>query len=257
MPDGLIPAASGAGRVPIVVLKFGSSLLRSPQGFATAAEEVVREADQGRRVVCVCSARHGATEELLKDAHALGGDPPAHLVSRLLATGEAASVALLALAVTARGLSVLALDAADLGIRTQGPLLDADPYQLDTERLVSLLAFRPALVVPGFVGRHDTGETSLLGRGGSDLTALFLAHRLGAMECRLVKDVDGLHPQDPNLVPGGHPLREASWETAQALAGRLIQPKALRFAQEWNQPFRVAAPGGTGTRIGHAREAAS
>lgn len=257
MSDGLIPAAAGAGRVPIVVLKFGSSLLRSPQGFATAAEEVAREADQGHRVVCVCSARRGATEELLLEAHALGADPPANLVSRLLATGEAASVALLALALTARGVLVLALDAADLGIRTHGPLLDADPYDLDTERLFRLLAFRPALVVPGFVGHHDTGETSLLGRGGSDLTALFLAHRLGAVECRLIKDVDGLHTHDPNVVPGGRPIREASWETAHAVAGRLIQPKALRFAQAWNQPFRVAAPGGTGTWVGQSREVAS
>jgi homoserine dehydrogenase len=55
----------------------------------------------------------------------------------------------------------------------------------------------PVLILPGFVGRTADRSWALMGRGGSDLTALFAAQRLGARECRLLKDVDGLCTSDP------------------------------------------------------------
>jgi homoserine dehydrogenase len=247
----------GAATAPIVVLKFGSSLLGGTPGFAVAAAEVAREVEAGHRVVAVCSARRGVTDALLRDVHTLADAPPPDLVSRVLATGEAASVPLLALALAVRGVAAHVLDGPGLGVRTRGHVLDAEPVDLDAGALLALLALRPALVVPGFVGVHETGDVSLLGRGGSDLTALFLAHRLGAAECRLVKDVDGIYPSDPDLMTGEEPFRHASWETARAVGGVVVQTKAVHLAERWNQPFRVAAPGGVGTWVGLAGEVVS
>lgn len=249
MRPRLTPGPDEAAR-PVVVLKFGSSLLSGIAGFDVAAAEVAREVEAGHAVVAVCSARPGVTDALLRDVHALAHDPPPEWTSRVLAAGEEGSVPLLALALAARGVAVHALNAAGLGVRTRGHLLDAEPVGLDEGALLGLLALRPALVVPGFVGVHENGEPSLLGRGGSDLTALFLAHRLGASECRLVKDVDGIYPADPDLVAGQEPFRNASWETARAVGGVVVQTKAVHLAQQWNQPFRVAAPGGVGTWVG-------
>lgn len=241
----------------VAVLKFGSSLLEDVRGYFVAAEEVCREVDAGRRVVAVCSAQRGVTDHLTASAGATSPRPPEELVARLLATGEHASVTLLALALASRGVEAHVLDADELGLRTIGPLLDADPVAVDLEELEERLRTRRVVVVPGFLGVDASGRPSVLGRGGSDLTALFLAQHLGASECRLVKDVDGLYPADPKLRPGLSPLAEASWEVALSLAGGLVQEKALRFASRVGLPFRISAPGGRGTWVGARLELAT
>jgi homoserine dehydrogenase len=244
------PRAGETDPRPIVVLKFGSSLLRGPAGFAVAAAEATREVDLGHRVVAVCSAQRGVTDALLKDARSLCAEAPPELTSRILATGEAASVPMLALALAARGVAAHVLDVTTLGLRTRGALLDADPVALDTEPILALFRTGPVVVAPGFVGVHENGAPSLLGRGGSDLTALFVAHCLDADECRLVKDVDGIYPSDPDLNTGEEPYRYTSWDTARAVGGVVVQTKAVHLAERWNRPFRVAAPGGVGTWVG-------
>jgi len=97
------------------------------------------------------------------------------------------------------------------------------------------------IVVSGFVGCYEDGSPTLLGRGGSDATALFLADELNAVECRLIKDVDGLYPEDPAQHTGLRPFAEASWDTAMSCCGPLIQQKAVRFARMKNRPFRICA----------------
>lgn len=235
---------------PLIVLKFGSSVLDGPRGFETAAAEVVSQIHRGRRVVAVVSAPAGTTDTLLRSAEELSERPPQALVSRLLATGEAASVALLAIALAQRGVDSHALGPESLGLRTAGPILDADPVDVDVARLTGLFAIHAVVVAPGFVGTDLAGEPTLLGRGGSDLTALFLAYWLGAEECRLVKDVDGIFPADPRKVPGTAPFERTSWDVALSVGGEVVQPKAVAFASALKMPFRVAAPGGRGTWVG-------
>jgi len=246
---GAFPPASPEDLDPgVVVMKFGSSLLSGGTGYQVAAAEVSAEVERGRRVVAVCSAQRGVTDALVATAAALGPTPPEPLVARLLATGEAASVALLAIAISSRGVAAHTLDVAGLGLRTRGPLLDAEPVGVDTGALRTLLALRPVVVVPGFVGVDASGEPSLLGRGGSDLTALFLAHVLQAGECRLVKDVDGLYSDDPKRSDAA-PFVRATWEDVLRLGGCVVQEKAVHFARRHSRAFRIAAPGGRGTWV--------
>lgn len=237
-------------RQPVVVLKFGSSVLEGAAGYVAAAAEVAREVEAGRRVVAVVSARPGSTDALLGSAAPLAARPPERLVSRLLATGEVASVALLAIALSSRGIDAGVLDAAGLALRTSGPLLDADPIDVDVAALNAALERCSVTVVPGFVGVDPDGEPTLLGRGGSDLTALFLADRLDAVECRLLKDVDGVYAADPAVDPDAPVFRSTSWEVVLEVGGTLVQGKAVRFARERRRAFRVAALGGVGTWIG-------
>jgi len=226
---------------PIHVLKFGSSVLATPEHLADAVHEIYRWWRRGHRVVAVVSALGGTTDRLLRQAEDLSARPDEEATAELLATGEAESVALLKLALAKAGIPASALDAARLGVRTRGPLLDADPVALEVESLQAHLRQRPVLVVPGFVGRHDDGRLSLLGRGGSDLTALFLAARLGA-QCRLLKDVPGLYEWDP-AAQGSEPRRYASirFDDALELGGEILQAKALEFAQARGLTFEVGA----------------
>jgi homoserine dehydrogenase len=239
------------GREPISVLKFGSSLFSDAPGYRVAAGEVARAVDAGYRVLAVVSAMRGATDRLMRSATQLSNRPAYGLLSNLLKTGEEASVALLAIALTTAGLHAHGIGTEELALRTSGPLDDADPIGVDRDRLATLLAAHQVLVVPGFVGTDVGGSPSLLGRGGSDLTALFLAERLGAAEVRLVKDVDGVHPRDPRLSgrPSA-PLATASWSEVGRIGNGLVQAKALRFAERHALTFRVAAPGGRGTLVG-------
>lgn len=236
---------------PVIVLKFGGSVLLDELHVRAAADEVARYVREGHRVIAVVSALEGTTDGLLRQAQGYGASPHPWATATLLATGELTSTALLGLALDTFGVRVETLDAAGVGLRTTGDPLDASPESLDDDAVRTALRRARAIVVPGFVGRDGFGRTTLLGRGGSDLTALFIAQRLGA-SCRLVKDVDGLYEWDP-VREGPEPRRYAtiSWEGALALDGTIVQHKAVRWARDCGLGFEVGRLGDTdATRVG-------
>lgn len=246
--------AGCAPRRDVCVLKFGSSVLRDAEGFGRAAREISREVAIGRHVVAVVSARADTTDGLLGLTARVAGRPPSALVSSLLRTGEDASVWLLAMAAVEVGLNARALSGDELGLTTRGDVLDAEPVGFSTPVLASSVSAHHVTVVPGFVGRATDGTPTVLGRGGSDLTALFVGVWLDAVEVRLVKDVDGVFSRDPSS-PGSDPpvrLATASWAEVARIGNGVVQQKALTFAQGSDRPFRVAALGGRGTLVGPA-----
>jgi homoserine dehydrogenase len=113
---------------------------------------------------------------------------------------------------------------------------------VNVARLRTVVSEYPVLVIPGFFGTDAAGRTHLLGRGGSDLSAVFLANALGA-RCRLIKDVDGVYECDPSNAHGKRPGRFASLDYADAMriAGPLIQPKAVSYLREQGGRAAVAA----------------
>jgi len=237
---------------PLVVLKFGSSVLPNTAALVDAVHEIYRHLRAGKRVLAVVSALGSRTDELLQEARSVASEPAPESLAALLATGERAAVELLALALAHHGLPAHALAPESAGLSVAGPSLDALPIALDTATLWRRLAERAVLVVPGFVGLDESGRVALLGRGGSDLSALFLAHALGAERCVLLKDVDGLYERDPAL-PGPRPRRfaELSFERALALEGGIVQKKAIAFAASRGFPFEVGALGSEATtRVG-------
>ena len=229
------------------VLKFGSSVLQSADHLPLAVHEIYRALRQGRRVVAVVSALGRTTDALLARARSFGSPDP-RAVASLLSIGETESAALLSLALGQAGLRSSNLDAAQAGLRSRGPLLDADPVAVDAGRIHRELDRSGIVVVPGFVAQDRSGAPALLGRGGSDLTALFLAHALGA-GCVLYKDVDGLYDRDPRHHPGALRYGVASWATAKAVAGKVVQERALLFAESRGVRFAIAAPGSRGATL--------
>ncbi|HEX5875772.1 MAG TPA: homoserine dehydrogenase [Pyrinomonadaceae bacterium] len=235
----------------IIVLKFGSSVLRSERDLPTAAHEIYRWWREGFQVVAVVSAFGNTTDELAQRARAACEQPTDELVAALLATGETASSALLGLALNRAGIRTAVLDAERAGLATDGPVLDSNLTSIDTRGVLE--ALRDGVVVlPGFVGRGRSGKTTLLGRGGSDLTALFIAQRLGGV-CRLIKDVNGLYTNDPNSTNGPPATRfvRVSYATAARVGGAVVQPKAIDFAERHRLRFTVSSVGSSqATEIG-------
>lgn len=233
----------------IVCLKFGSSVLRTAADLPWCVQQIYAHVRRGERVVAVVSAFAGVTDALYARAREHGGDE--HATAALVATGEHESAALLALALDRCGVPARLLGPQQVRLRTRGPVLDAEPADVATQPFLDALATHPAVVFPGFCGVDDDGRTTLLGRGGSDLTALFLADRLGA-RCVLVKDVDGLYERDPAL-PGPAPSRYArlTWEEALRVGGRVVQPKTLRTARLHGRSLEIRAIGSpAGTLVG-------
>jgi len=227
----------------VMVLKLGGSILEGPEDLAAASLEVYREVRAGHRVVAVVSAFRGRTDALTELACRLcpGSFTRSHCA--LLAIGEAEATAALALQLDGDGVPAACIGIHRLGLHTRGDLADAEPVAVNREALTSALDKVPVVVVPGFAGVDEHGEPTLLGRGGSDLTAIFLAQELGA-RCRLVKDVDGWFEHDPSL-PGAPPSRwtRLSWDDALADGAPVVQPKAVALARGRSQEFAVGALG--------------
>ncbi len=155
-----------------------------------------------------------------------GGVP----LASLLLSGETESAALLALALGRAGLPAKILTPRQIGLLTRGETHDAEPIWADTVRLRTELE-NAIVVVSGFGGIDRNGDPTLLGRGGSDMTALFLAERLDA-RCILVKDVEGLYESDPAISVEPRRFATASYQTATEIGGCLIQKKAVEYAEE-------------------------
>ena len=216
---------------PVVVMKFGSSVLSGPADAPAVASDIYAEVRRGRRVVAVVSAFAGETDRLLAEARALGLAHDNPLLPAYVVQGEERSAALAAIACDRIGLSATTLSVRDLGIVADGPAEHARPIALDHSALDLALEQHEVVVVPGFGALSPEGEIVLMGRGGSDLTALFLAAELGLDHVQLVKDVDGLYDRDPNVDPDARRYDRASWAEAKALGGGLVQPEALDLAE--------------------------
>jgi len=270
------------GHDSLIVLKFGSSVLGrtgDARGLSTAVQEIYRWRREGWRVIAVVSAAKGATDALLGEARALCPRPQraarSDASAQLAATGELAAAARLVLALDGAGVPAETLDAGAIALRTSGPCLDASPVSLDEGAVHGALDRAGVLVVPGFIGRDEHGRTTLLGRGGSDLSALFIAHALG-VRCRLLKDTPGLFETDPKRStclrdsrsglsrcegspttdatgaprsaepdlgdPPNHRYSRLHWNDLPRLGARAVQPKAAVFAWENQVEFEVASP---------------
>jgi homoserine dehydrogenase len=225
----------------LIVLKFGSSVLKSADDLPNVVHEIYRWYREGHRVIAVVSAVGNSTEQLIRASRMLTEAPEPFATAELLATGERTSAALLGIALDRAGVPARVVNPREIGFEVAGSPLDSEPVRLDAYRIEELLRNHPVLIVPGFFGTDTAGRTHLLGRGGSDLTAAFIASELKA-RCRLLKDVDGVYESDP-AQQNAHPRRFAAlgYEDALRVAGKLIQSKAVEHFRAHGTSCEVAA----------------
>ena len=112
-------------------------------------------------------------------------------------------------------------------------------------------------ILGGFIASTPQGETSTLGRGGSDYTGALVAAALGASLYEVWTDVSGMLTADPRKVAGALPIREISYEEAMELSyfgAKVIYPPSIQPVYSSKIPIQVKntfAPGDVGTRITH------
>ncbi len=225
----------------VIVLKFGSSVLQSRDTLTHAVHEVYRWIRQQYRVVAVVSAFAGETDRLLATvAEYRDANPEA--IARIVATGEEVATAFLVLELDCFGIPAQVLDPSQIQLVVDAASNDAEPVSAETAAVEAVLNQGKVAVIPGFVARDRSGRVALFGRGGSDLSALFLAKQLNA-RCRLIKDVDGIYTADPATSRGAQRYDRIGFSEALSVAGKVVQPKAISFGRKTGVAFEVAAVG--------------
>ena len=226
----------------LCVLKFGSSVLETEGDYAAVANECYRHVREGEKVVAVVSALAGETDALLNQGLRLGGEQPL-LLARVARTGELHSAALLTLALGQIGVRACTMDPHEMGLVAEGDPLDSTLTDLDADAVLAKLSSHDVLVVPGFTAGHATHGVVTLGRGGTDLTAVFFAARLDAHRVRLIKDVDGVYDEDPAKNPLAERFAQLSYADAARVSSGLVQEKAIHVAEKQDVLIEVAAMG--------------
>ena len=229
-----------------VVVKFGGAELRSGESFKQAAE-IVKTAGF-EEVVVVVSAMEKTTDNLINNVKAIGRISDADYAD-IVSMGERVSARIFSLALKAVGLNSTYFDpqSHEWPIITNSNFLEAEPDLEETRKRVKTyiepLLGRCVPVVCGFIGKDRDGRVTLLGRGGSDITATLLGNCLNADEVILVKNTEGVLSADPALVPDAKPLREVSVEEMFSLAqggAKIVHPKALKYKLP-HQKLRVTS----------------
>src|SRR3954469_10094151 len=225
----------------LIVQKYGGTSVGDPERIKNVARRLMETQRAGNRVVAVISAMAGVTDNLIKLAKEVAGTTPREL-DVLLSTGERAATALTAMAVNAMGGRAISLTGAAAGILTNRTHTKARIANISTKQVQELLADDYIVLVAGFQGQSPDGETTTLGRGGSDLSAIALAGALNADLCEIYTDVDGVFTCDPRAVKEAHKLDEISYDELLEMAGagaKVMQSRAVEFAKKFGIEFEV------------------
>src|ERR1700676_3769806 len=226
----------------LIVQKYGGTSVGNPERIRNVAARLIETQREGCRVVAVISAMAGETDQLIKLAHDVSPSPAEREFDALLATGERAASALTAMAVNALGGKAVSITGAEAGILTDRAHTKARIANISPKQIHELLADDYIVVVAGFQGQSAEGETTTLGRGGSDLTAIALAGALNADACQIFTDVDGIFTCDPRVVMEAKKLDEIAYDELLEMAGagsKVMQSRAVEFAKKFGVEFEV------------------
>ena len=226
----------------LIVQKYGGSSVADPEKIRHVARRVLEAVARQHRVVVVVSAMGKTTDSLVALAQQITGSPPPRELDVLLATGEQASIALLAMALHALGQPARSFTGAQVRIYTDTAHGQARIRRIEDDRVRQALDSGEVVVVAGFQGVTPEDEITTLGRGGSDLTAVALAAALKADVCEIHTDVDGVYTADPNIVPDARKLDRISYDEMLEMASRgakILQARSVEFAKKYSVPVHV------------------
>src|SRR6266478_1979242 len=236
--------------MPLIVQKYGGTSVGNSERIRNVARRLIETQREGCRVVAVISAMAGVTDELIKLAHEMSEHPAERELDILLATGEHAATALVAMAVNALGGRAISVTGPQAGILTDRKHTKARIANISPKQIHDLLSDDYIVIVAGFQGQTPEGETTTLGRGGSDLTAIALAGALNADVCQIFTDVDGVFTCDPRVVTDAKKLDEVAYDELLEMAStgsKVMQSRAVEFAKKFGIEFEVRSSFRTST----------
>ncbi|MEI2773043.1 MAG: aspartate kinase [Candidatus Competibacter sp.] len=226
----------------LIVQKYGGTSVGNIERIENVAEKVIGWCERGYGVVVVVSAMSGETDRLIGLAKGIAPRPHPRELDVLLATGEQVTIALLCIALEKRGCSARSYTGGQVRILTDNAFNKARIQDVEIDAMRADLDAGRVVVVAGFQGVDEEGNITTLGRGGSDTTGVALAAALGADECQIYTDVDGVYTTDPRVVPDARRLDRITFEEMlemASLGSKVLQIRSVEFAGKHNVPLRV------------------
>jgi len=225
-----------------IVQKFGGTSVGSVERIQATAQIVKNELDNGNEVAVVVSAMSGETNRLLHLANSMNDNPPMREVDALVATGEQVTAALLAIELHKLGVSAYSFSGAQAGFKTEGSHSKARIKDVKSDHLIKHMEQGKVPVVTGFQGVDANGNTTTLGRGGSDTSAVALAIAVKADSCDIYTDVDGIYTTDPRIEPKARKMDSISYEEMlefASLGAKVLQTRSVELGMRYNMPIHL------------------
>lgn len=226
----------------LLVQKYGGTSVGTVEKIQAVADKVALVKRSGDDVVVIVSAMSGETNRLVGLAGEMQASPEPREMDVLLSTGEQVTIALLCMALKARGCDARSYTGSQVKIITDDSHTKARIQSIDGHNINADLKAGRVVVVAGFQGVDQNGNITTLGRGGSDTTAVALAAALKADECQIYTDVDGVYTTDPRVEPNARRLDKITFEEMlemASLGSKVLQIRAVEFAGKFNVPVRV------------------
>jgi aspartate kinase len=228
---------------PILVQKYGGSSVATAEHIKNVARRVVARHREGKAVVVVVSAMGKTTDSLIGLSREITFHPERRELDMLLHAGEIISTALLAMAIAAEGIPSISLTGQQAGMLTDDSHTQARIKSVDGGRILEELGKGKVVVVAGFQGVTANLDITTLGRGGSDTSAVAVAVGVGAKECEILTDVDGVYTADPRIVEKPLKMPWCSYDEMLELAilgAKVLHSRSVEIARRFDLPILVA-----------------
>jgi aspartate kinase len=226
----------------LVVQKYGGTSVGDAERIRAVADHVARTRDDGKEVVVVVSAMGKFTDDLMRLADEVSPTRPPRELDMLLTAGERISMALVCMALAARGVESASFTGSQAGIITDNDHTRAKILEIRPDRIREALDSGLVPVVAGFQGVSTQKDITTLGRGGSDVTAVALAAALKADFCEIYTDVTGVFTADPRVVPNARRIAKVSFDEMMeisATGGRVLMLRSVELARRHGVPIHV------------------
>jgi aspartate kinase len=235
-------AKEAVGIMALVVQKYGGTSVATIERIRNVARRVAKTYDDGNDVIVVVSAMSGETNKLVALANEMCEFPSEREYDVLVATGEQVTIALLSMCLQSMGYKAKSYMGHQIPILTDSTFSKARIEKIDDKKVREDLKNGTIIVVAGFQGVDREGNTTTLGRGGSDTSAVAVAAGLKADVCEIYTDVDGVYTTDPRIVPDATKIEKISYDEMlemASLGAKVLQIRSVEFAKKYGVVVHV------------------
>ena len=215
----------------LLVQKFGGTSVGDADRIRAVADHVARTVRRGNQVVMVVSAMGKETDDLLRLAKDVSSTHPGREMDMLITAGERKATALMCMALHDLGIPADSFTGSQAGFLTDTTHTNAKILAVRPDRIQEALDGGRVAVVGGSQGVSTDNDVTFLGRGGSDTTAVALAHALEADACELYTDVTGVFTTDPRVVSTARKMPAISFDELLEMTATGCPKPAMRSVE--------------------------